>query len=94
MVEYGCRASENGFQAGQTAKARQGHCVQSLLADKLVLHRDLARVPTPTESQNRQNSVRSSLASIASTLACVASAFAKSRPGFASFEKVTLNGHS
>src|SRR5581483_11930484 len=24
MVEYGCRASENGFQAGQTAKARQG----------------------------------------------------------------------
>jgi hypothetical protein len=25
----------------------KGHCVQSLLADKLVLHRDLVRVPFP-----------------------------------------------
>jgi len=63
----------------------KGHCVQSLLADKLVLHRDLARVPAPTGSQNRQKSVRSTLASLASILACVASAFANHRLGFATF---------
>jgi hypothetical protein len=63
----------------------KGHCVQSLLADKLVLHRDLVRVPTPTASQNRQKPVRSSLACFASTLACVASAFAENRQGFATF---------
>jgi len=72
----------------------KGHCVQSLLADRLVLHRDLARVPTPTGSQNRQKSVRSSLASIASTLACVASAFAKKRQGFASFRTGETDGNS
>ena len=53
----------------------KGHCVQSLLADRLVLHRDLARVPTATGPQNRQKSVRSTLAAFASILACVASAF-------------------
>ena len=53
----------------------KGHCVQSLLADRLVLHRDLARVPTATGPQNRQKSVRSTLAAFASILACVAGTF-------------------
>jgi hypothetical protein len=57
----------------------KGHCVQSLLADGLVLHRDLARVPSTTGFQNRQKPVRSSVACFASTLACVATAFADNR---------------
>jgi hypothetical protein len=63
----------------------KGHCVQSLLADKLVLHRYVARVPVSAAGQNRQKSVGSTLACFASTLACVARAFAGNRPGFATF---------
>jgi hypothetical protein len=58
----------------------KGHCVQSLLADKLVLYRILARVPILPAGQNRQNSVRSTLAAFASTLAYVASGFGTKRP--------------
>lgn len=63
----------------------KGHCVQSLLADKLVLHRYVARVPVSAAGQNRQKSVGSTLACFASTLACVARAFAKEPSGLRNF---------